>query len=45
MTRIILHARELAVGFYAQLGYQAIAPSHTLYGKIRHLKMEKKMVG
>jgi len=45
MSCIILHARELAVGFYTQLGYQTIAPSHTLYGRIRHLKMEKKLVG
>lgn len=41
MTRIILHAREHAVGFYTQLGYRTIAASHTMYGSIRHIKMEK----
>lgn len=41
MTRIVLHAREHAVGFYTHLGYAAIEPSHTLYGTIAHMKMEK----
>ena len=41
LTKIILHAREHAIGFYTHLGYITTEPSHTLYGTIPHMKMEK----
>jgi len=44
LTRIVLHAREQAAGFYIHLGYRTIEPSHTLYGTIPHTKMEKLLV-
>ena len=39
--KIVLDARENAVGFYEKNGYKIIAPSHTLFGVIKHFKMEK----
>ena len=39
--KIILHAREIALGFYEKLGYQLIEKSHLLFGEIQHYLMEK----
>ena len=39
--KIILDAREKAIGFYEKKGYRITAPSHTLFGVIKHFKMEK----
>ncbi len=39
--RILLHAREEAVAFYRQHGYQLQQPSHRLYGSIQHYLMDK----
>jgi N-acetylglutamate synthase-like GNAT family acetyltransferase len=39
--KILLDARENALGFYQKAGYKIIAPSHTLFGVIKHVKMEK----
>jgi N-acetylglutamate synthase-like GNAT family acetyltransferase len=39
--KIILHAREVALPFYQQLGYQLDAPSHLLFGEIQHFLMHK----
>ncbi|GGE98541.1 GNAT family N-acetyltransferase [Hymenobacter cavernae] len=41
LTECILHAREAAVPFYAKLGYEIVAPSHTLFGSIPHFLMRK----
>ncbi len=41
MTRIRLHAREGAVGFYARHGYIDTGPGPLLFGSIRHRLMEK----
>ncbi len=38
---IVLHARETAIGFYQRHGYHTVAPSHTLYGEIAHVLMQK----
>lgn len=38
---IRLNAREPAINFYQKNQYKIIAPSHTLYGSIKHVKMEK----
>lgn len=39
--RIILHARDYAMGFYEKLGYRTIEPSYLLMGQIQHYLMEK----
>lgn len=39
--KIILNARENAIGFYQKKGYSIIAPAHSLFGVIKHFKMEK----
>ena len=45
MSCIILHAREQAVSFYEYQGYSIVEPSHTLFGSIKHVKMEKTLTG
>jgi predicted GNAT family N-acyltransferase len=42
-TECILHARESAVAFYLRLGYEIVAPSHTLFGVIPHFLMRKPL--
>jgi len=42
-TKIVLDAREKAIGFYEKKGYRITAPSHTLFGVIKHFKMEKSI--
>jgi N-acetylglutamate synthase-like GNAT family acetyltransferase len=41
IQKIILHAREVALPFYQQLGYQLDNPSHLLFGEIQHFLMHK----
>jgi GNAT superfamily N-acetyltransferase len=41
-TQMILHAREQAVGFYLNLGYQLVEKSHLLFDKIQHYLMQKR---
>lgn len=43
MNNIVLNARENAVNFYLQNGYHITGDAETLYGVIRHLRMEKKL--
>lgn len=43
VTKIELNARENAIGFYLQLGYQDQGFSHTLYDVVHHTKMSKKL--
>ena len=43
LTECILHARETAVPFYTRLGYEVVAPSHTLFGSIPHFLMRKPL--
>ncbi|MGB5338793.1 MAG: GNAT family N-acetyltransferase [Gammaproteobacteria bacterium] len=42
-ARIVLDARETALGFYSKNGYQPRGPGHTLYGCIAHVVMEKQL--
>lgn len=42
-TSCILHARESAVPFYQKIGYEIVAPSHTLFGVIPHFLMRKSL--
>jgi ribosomal protein S18 acetylase RimI-like enzyme len=42
-TDCILHARESAVPFYEKIGYEIVAPSHTLFGVIPHFLMRKSL--
>lgn len=41
--KIILHAREIAIGFYEKLGYKLLNKSHNLFGEIQHFLMEKEL--
>ncbi len=41
--KIILDAREPAVGFYQKLGYNVIEKSYLLFGRIQHFKMLKEL--
>jgi ribosomal protein S18 acetylase RimI-like enzyme len=41
--KIILHAREVALGFYEKLGYQLVNKSHLLFDEIQHYLMEKSI--
>ncbi len=45
MKAVILDAREAAEGFYLRNGYVATGDGHTLFGEVRHTKMEKLMTG
>ncbi len=40
LRKIILNARENAVGFYEKHGYKNIGKTHTLFGVIPHYRME-----
>lgn len=39
-----LHAREQAIGFYKQQGYELVEKSHLLFGEIQHYLMQKKLL-
>lgn len=43
IQKIILHAREIALPFYAKLDYQLIEKSHLLFGEIQHYLMHKQL--
>ncbi len=38
---IVLDARQSSVPFYKKHGYKVVGISHTLFGKIAHLRMKK----
>lgn len=40
-NKIILNARESAVGFYEKQGYSILSETHTLFNTIKHFKMER----
>ncbi len=40
---ILLHARESCIGFYMRLGYEVIAPAHTLFGTLPHHELRKRL--
>lgn len=42
--RIILNAREKAVGFYKKHGYTVDKKTHVLYGSIQHYEMSKRFL-
>ena len=41
-SRMILHAREVAVDFYKSQGYEILEKSHLLFERIQHYLMQKK---
>jgi ribosomal protein S18 acetylase RimI-like enzyme len=41
--QVLLNARENAVEFYEERGYDIVAKSHTLYDSIGHFKMQKRL--
>ena len=41
---IILNARDNAVSFYENLGYNIVKKTNLLYGKIQHYEMIKKII-
>lgn len=42
-VRIVVDARETALGFYSKNGYKACGAGHVLYGRIAHIVMEKQI--
>jgi predicted GNAT family N-acyltransferase len=42
-ARIVLDAREHALGFYRKQGYTLEGPGHTLFDTIPHVKMSKTL--
>jgi ribosomal protein S18 acetylase RimI-like enzyme len=42
-TRIVLDAREAALGFYNKHGYTALGSGHTLFDRIAHVRMVKRI--
>ena len=43
LPEIVLHARATAVPFYERLGYEIVAPSHTLFGSLPHFLMHRDL--
>ena len=43
VERIVLNARDNVLGFYRRFGYTVIGPGPTLFGKVKHSKMEKRL--
>ena len=41
--KIVLDARESAVGFYQKLGYEVTEKSYLLFDEIQHFRMEKEI--
>ena len=41
--KIVLHAREPAIGFYQKLGYKVIEKSYLLFDEIQHFRMIKEL--
>ena len=42
-TKMILHAREVALDFYKKLDYELVEKSHLLFGEIQHYLMVKDL--
>jgi N-acetylglutamate synthase-like GNAT family acetyltransferase len=43
-SRIILNARDNAIKFYEKHGYTVVEEADTLFGAVRHVRMQKSMV-
>lgn len=43
VRRITLNARENVIGFYEHLGYRVTGKGPTMFGEVRHSKMEKEL--
>ncbi|NOQ90343.1 MAG: GNAT family N-acetyltransferase [Gammaproteobacteria bacterium] len=41
--KIVLHAREPAIGFYQKMGYRVIEKSYSLFNEIQHFRMVKEL--
>ena len=41
--KIVLHAREPAIGFYQKLGYKVIEKTYILFDEIQHFRMVKEL--
>ena len=44
ILEITLHAREEAVRFYRENGYQVLRASHTLFGVVPHFEMRTRLL-
>ena len=43
-SRIVLNARDNAIRFYEKYGYAVVQEADTLFGPVRHVRMEKPIV-
>ncbi len=41
--RIVLNAREQAIPFYQKHGYVVTSQAETMFGEVRHVRMEKRL--
>ena len=44
VSKVVLNSRESAVGFYERLGYVVISQGDTLFGEIKHFRMQQELV-
>ncbi|MFA7274888.1 MAG: GNAT family N-acetyltransferase [Crocinitomicaceae bacterium] len=42
-AKMILHARDYAMDFYLNLGYELVEPSYKLFDVLQHFLMEKEL--
>jgi predicted GNAT family N-acyltransferase len=42
-TSVVLNAREEVAGFYESMGYQIVGAGPTLFGSIKHVRMQKRL--
>jgi GNAT superfamily N-acetyltransferase len=42
-TTVVLNAREEVAGFYQTMGYEIIGAGPTLFGAVKHVRMQKRL--
>ncbi|MBA3485020.1 MAG: GNAT family N-acetyltransferase [Pirellulales bacterium] len=42
-TTVVLNAREEVAGFYQSMGYEIIGAGPTLFGTVKHVRMQKRL--
>jgi GNAT superfamily N-acetyltransferase len=41
--RLVLNARDEVIGFYTALRYEVVGPGPTMFGTVKHSKMQKRL--
>jgi predicted GNAT family N-acyltransferase len=42
-TNVVLNARDEVLGFYTALGYEVVGPGPTMFGTVKHSKMQRRL--